>query len=197
LDQETQIDLDGPLTDLEQALGEREAMSVSEVLSTVGKRGFGPILVLLATFLILPFGAIPGVPAVVAIFIALIALEMVLGGKVLRLPRKLREISLNGDRIRAFLRHARPMGQRLGRLFRPRFIDLAASQFAYLFIASALFFTAIIMFFVGFIPGLPFLLAWPILLFGLGLTARDGGAIMAGITLFLMPMGALISWLFG
>ena len=51
-----------------------------------------------------------------------------------------------------------------------------------------------LMLFAGFIPGLPFALSWHLLVFGLGLTLRDGVLVAIGWAI-VVPEIALILWL--
>jgi hypothetical protein len=186
----------GLLADIEAAVGEDERVRFGDLLAAMGARGFGPLLCLLALALILPSGMIPGLPNAVAVLLAFVGVEMALGNRALRLPRRLRDWQISGDRVRAFAQRTRPLAARAARLVRPRYGHAVTSRPALLVIAGTLIVTALVLFVVGFIPGLPFLIAVPVLLVGLGLTARDGVLLAAGLALLLMPLGAIVSWIF-
>lgn len=187
-------ELHGLLDDLEAAADGRERIPLGALLGAIGPRGFGPILVLLSLAIILPTGMIPLLPHVVAVVLGFVAVELALGSRALRLPRRLREVGVPARHVRAFAARARPLAARIGRVLRPRNEIFAATRTAHLALAGILFLAALLLFAVGLIPGLPFLLCVPVLLIGLGLTARDGNFAAAGALLFLMPMGAILSW---
>ena len=117
----------------EQTAG--DDVSVREMLNAVGRRSYGPILLLLGFIAISPLTIIPGTSWLVALVILLIAGQIV-----------------------------------LGRAFRPPFVGLSAL----VCIAAAL-----VTFPLGLIPFGPVLPGLTVLLFGLGLTARDGFVLIA------------------
>jgi hypothetical protein len=184
-------ELDGILGELEAAAESGEALTAAEMLSVIGARGFGPVLVVLSVFLILPVGMTPGLPAVVAVILALIGLMMLIGRKRLHLPERIGRLSLASRRIVAVTRRVRPYTARLHGVLRPRLEVLANSRPAFLAIGLILIGTALVLFFIGFIPFLPFVLALHVLLLGLGLSARDGLAVLAALVL-VVPEAMLV-----
>lgn len=177
--------LDGLMAELDGHAGTRETIPLGELAQTIGLRGFGPLLALAAGLLILPVGMLPGVPAVVSAVLAAVAVEMLLGRHALRLPRRLREVEVRSSFIQGFVRRARPLTRHLRRIIRPRLTGFATAGITRWLIATLLIATAVVIMVVGFIPGLPFLMALHVLLIGLGMTARDGVAILAGFALVL------------
>lgn len=190
-------ELHGLLDDLDAAAADGGRLTLGAVLSAIGPRGFGPVLVALSAAIILPTGMIPLVPHIVAVLIGFVALELALGSRALRLPARLRAVTLPARAVTGFVARARPLAARAGRVLRPRHAALVATRGGHLSIAGVLFTVALLLFAVGLIPGLPFLLCVPVLLIGLGLTARDGAVAAAGMMLVLMPMGAILSWTAG
>ena len=192
-------ELHGLLDDLDAAVaGAADGrITLGALLSAIGPRGFGPVLVALSAAIILPTGMIPLVPHLVALLIGFVALELALGSRALRLPARLRAVTLPASAVRGFVVRARPLAARAGRLLRPRHPALVATRGGEILIAGVLSVIALFLFAVGLIPGLPFLLCVPVLLIGLGLTTRDGAVAAAGMLLVLMPMGAILSWTAG
>lgn len=176
-------ELDGIFGDLQEAAEQAEALTAAQILDVIGARGFGPVLVVLSFFLILPVGMVPGMPAVVGLLMFLIGLMLVLGRKRLHLPRKVGALSLASHRIIALTTRVRPLAARLRGVLHPRLSFLAASRPALVAIGLLLMGTGAIIFAVGFIPFLPFFMALHVLLIGLGLTTRDGVAILAAAAL--------------
>lgn len=180
---------DGILDTLARAAEEAERLTLGQILAAIGTRGFGPLMVILAMFLILPVGLVPGMPGAVAVVLALIAVEILTGGRALHPPRRLRELTLRSALVLGFVRRVRPWARRVHRLLHPRLTPLAASRAGLAAVAVTILAIAAVIFVVGVIPGLPFLLSFPVLLFGLGLTARDGLAVALGYAMILPPLG--------
>lgn len=180
--------LDQLLADLDRsAPPDVHHVHLGDLLDAIGPRGFGPVLVLASGLIILPTGMIPLVPHVVAIVLGLVAIEMILGENVLRLPARVRHIRVPGAMIAGLLRRARQVSRPMSRVLRPRFVWLATSRLTLVITALLLAAVAAAKLAIGLIPGLPFLLAVPVCLIGLGLTARDGLAVALGQILLLAP----------
>lgn len=170
----------------------QDHITLGEILRRIGLRGFGPILVIVSGLLLLPIGMIPGVPGAVAIVLGLVAIELVSGGKAIRLPDRVARLSISAGLVSGSVRRARPVTRAMGRLLRPRALALATSRLAHVVLGLVLGAIAVVMFVVGFLPGLPFLLALPVLLIGLGLTARDGLVVTIGLVGIIAPTIGLI-----
>ena len=150
-----------------------EDVTVRDMLNAVGRRSYGPILLLLGFIAISPLTIIPGTSWLVALVILLIAGQILLGRTFPWVPKRILDMSfprsalVNG--VEQARKYARPVDKvlkpRLPFLSQPPFIGLAAL----VCIAAAL-----VMFPLGLIPFGPVLPSLAVLLFGLGLTARDG-----------------------
>lgn len=166
--------LSGLLDDLEALLDNRERVPLGEIIDALGARGFGPLLVTLSAFLILPVGMIPGMPGLVAIVLVLIGLQMLIGQKRLWAPVGVRSRTVSAELLRVSIQRARPIARRLRPVLMPRYYGLVDNGLI-LSTAAAIFIgTGVVIFLIGFIPGLPFVLSIHVLLIGLGMTARDG-----------------------
>ena len=69
-------EIESVLASLEKTAEGEETVEIGNILKALGERGFGPILLVLSMFLILPVGMIPGMPGVVGV-----ALMIVLTGR--------------------------------------------------------------------------------------------------------------------
>jgi hypothetical protein len=180
------------LGDLDQSVPpDIDHVPLGAVVDAIGPRGFGPVLVAVAGLIILPTGMVPLVPHAVAVVLGLVAIQMMLGGTVLRLPARVRRVQVPAPMITGFVRRARRVARPLSRVLRPRLTWLATARPARVLVALVLLSVAIAKFLIGLIPGLPFLLAVPVLLIGLGLTSRDGIVLGAGLLVVLLP-GAMV-----
>lgn len=190
--------LDSLLDALEALARNPDEVPLAAVLQSVGARGFGPLMLMAAAFLILPLGMIPGVPGVVAVLLGLIGAHMVVARKRLWVPKWLSNRHVSSRVLLASALRARPLARRLRPLLAPRAVGVVDSPLALRLIGLTLMATGAVMFVIGFIPGLPFVLSGHVLLFGLALTARDGVVAVLGFGAVLGEVGAivlLLGWL--
>ena len=61
--------------------------SLGEIIKTLDTRGFGVLIVFLSLILILPTGAIPGLPSLFSLFFLLIAGQILIGRTSIWLPQ--------------------------------------------------------------------------------------------------------------
>lgn len=170
----------GLLADLEQVTQTAPRVRIGDLLTVLGARGHGPILLTLSSLMLLPTGMLPFMPAIMGALIAAMAFEMLIGDAGVSLPTRLCRIELNSAKLAAALRRAAPVSRTLGRLMHPRLDVLVSNRLSLTGIALILLVFAAIMIVTGAIPGLPFVLCIPALLFGLGLTAGDGVFVLLG-----------------
>lgn len=160
------------------------------LLNAVGRRSYGPLLLILGLFAISPATIVPGMTWAAAAVVFLIAVQMAFGMQRPWLPRQILNMRAPRQPLARFLERARPAVDRMdGVWLRPRLTFLAQPPFvngvALLVIAAALITIPL-----GLIPFAPLAPGFAIVLFGLGMTARDGLWLALGGALFL---GAL--WL--
>lgn len=168
-----------------------ETTTIGEILDGLQRRGFGPFIALLAVFVCTPIGAIPGLPAVVGAALILFAGQLLIGRRKPWFPERLRAFTVNTERLKSSISTMRPWAKWITRLLRPRLTWLADGVIPDTIIALAVLINAALMIIFGFIPLMPFFVGLPILLFGLGLTMRDG--LVTGLGYLIM--GAAIWFL--
>lgn len=161
-------------------------IALEDVVESMQRRGFGPLLMGPALLTVLPTGAIPGIPALCAVMIILIAVQIVAGRTHPWLPSRLKNFKFSRKKYSRALEKARPFTQWVDQHTHRRFEfftkDPAPRLVAFI---SLLLAVAIIP--IGFIPMVPALLAAPIVFFGVGLTAKDG--LFTGIGFVSMGAG--------
>lgn len=180
---------DGLLYDLRRLADAADTVSIEEILTTIGARGHGPIILTLAGLMMLPTGMLPLMPSLIGGLLALTAIEMIVGGKGVSLPKRIARIRLGSEGLKKAVARAAPICAWLGRVVHPRWPGFVSGSFVLTLIAIALLIAAPAMILIGAIPGLPFVLCIPALLFGLGLTAGDGVLVGLG---FLATIGAMV-----
>ncbi len=159
-------------------------VTIGALNQAMHERGFGPILMLLSAIVMLPTGIIPGVPAIVGLVILAFAGQLLLGFDRPWIPRRLREMSIDGAKLRASSHKARPYVIKLSRVVRPRLSWLASGPIALRVMSLALASASAVMVVIGFIPFLPFVLGLVTLSFGIALTVRDGVFALVGYGAF-------------
>lgn len=167
----------------------RAELSVDDVMYAIGERGYAPLTLILALIAMLPTGAVPGVPTVCGVSIALVSVQLVFGKRYPWLPARLRRVSISHERYTKTADRIKPWARRLDRLVKPRLDTLveggAARAIGLLFVVLALCMPPLEI--------LPFAAAAPagaIALISLGLAGRDGLWVLLG----LLP-AALGGWL--
>lgn len=153
---------------------DEDCIRMGQVFKVFEHRGFGPLLIAPTVLVILPTGAIPGVPAICGVFILLISVQILFGKKTPWLPKKLKSISFSKDKFKNGFKKVKPYTEKIDTYLSNRFEFLAESELAKRCVAFAAVLMSIAITFMGFIPMLPALFGVPILLLALGLSARDG-----------------------
>ncbi|WP_323769718.1 exopolysaccharide biosynthesis protein [Antarctobacter sp.] len=156
----------------EEASGDGD-VSVGDVLDRIGKRGFGPLMLIPALVVVTPIGGIPTVPTLFAMTVALLALQVIFGRRSLWLPRVIRDRALARKRLMQATDKARPVARRLDGLFGKRFEALTRPPAPRVAAGLALMLCLTIPP-LEFIPFAALLPVSGIALLGLAITLRDG-----------------------
>ena len=152
---------------------EGEEIKLAKLLRTSGRRSFGPLLVVPGIMLILPTGAIPGMPIVLGALAALVAVQLAVGTRRPWLPKKLLSISIPRRTLEESVRRMRPWARRIDRPFQSRLEFLVEPPFVNL-IGAICAVIGIAVWVIGLIPFAIMVPGAAITLFGLAIMARDG-----------------------
>ena len=170
---------------------EGQQLTLGEVVQVIGKRGFGPLMLVLALIAILPTGAVPGVPTICGLSIALIAVQLALGKRAPWLPRRLRRLSIKRETFGRVAQRVTPWTRRVDQLVRPRLVWLtegvAVRVVGLICVGLALCMPPLEL--------LPFAAALPaggIVLLGLGLTGKDGLWVLLGLIPAVIAVGMAV-----
>lgn len=181
------------LEDIDRQTG-GDRLSAGDIVAAFEHRGFGPLLLAPALVVLLPTGGIPGVPTVVGLLIALVAGQMIAGRSEPWLPRRLREASIEGARYHKVYQKVLPATRVIDRVLRARLTMLvdppAPRLIAILSVVLALTMAPLEL--VPFLGALPALV---ITLLGLGLTARDGALVAAGLGILVAGLVLGPAWM--
>lgn len=159
---------------------EGETVTVHSMLNAVGRRSYGPILLLLGFIAVSPLTIIPGATWLVAILTLLIAGQILLGRKFPWIPSRFLEIEFPRSALLQGIRIADPYVCQVDRFLKPRLAFLTAPFFAP-FVALICIAAALLTIPLGLVPFGPVLPGLTVLFFGLALTARDGFMLILAI----------------
>lgn len=184
------------LTDLLDGLDDGangDPVEVGDLLKAARARGFGPLLLVPAILLILPTGAVPGVPAICGLLTAFISFQIVIGRQHPWLPQKIRMFSLPRKKLKAALRKSRTVTRKIDSWLDRR-MEILTGRTGHRIAGFMIFLLSPLIIFIGFVPFFPAMIAVPIFFFGLGFTAHDGFLIAIGFFLVLL-IALSVPWL--
>ncbi|MDX2235174.1 MAG: exopolysaccharide biosynthesis protein [Hyphomonadaceae bacterium] len=158
----------------------KDAVTLRELLGAVGRRSYGPLLLVIGLFSISPATVVPGMTWLSAGLTLVVALQMALGMQRPWLPKGALDRSISRDLVVKGVNGFRPWARRIDSFLKPRLTFLAAAPFVNL-IALLCAAAALITIPLGFIPFAPIAPGLVIVIFGLGMTARDGLLLLLGV----------------
>lgn len=159
-------------------------VSMREIVDTFGGRVFGPVLFILGLLQVLPTGAIPLITGVVGILALLLSGQMLIKPGRPWLPARLLDVKVPQPRLERAIDRARPWVEKVDRWLWPR-LTLLVTGPALIVLALAGAATGVLIFLLGFVPGAAAVPALALVCFGVGLTTRDGVAILAGYVIIV------------
>ncbi len=114
-------DLEQLLDRIEETARQGERVSFGAVLEVAGHRSFGPFLLIAGLITLAPvIGDIPGMPTVIAVFVFLVAVQLLFGRRHFWLPGWMLERSAESRKVNKALRWLRPPARFVDRFVRPR-----------------------------------------------------------------------------
>jgi hypothetical protein len=132
----SETDLETLLRELSDRAASEQSFTVGELLQSLGRRSFAPVLLIAAAIGFTPFGAVPGMPTILAIVIILVTAQIILGRRHLWLPEFIRKKSLSRRRVLGAVKYLRKPARFLDRIVRPRLTFLTEKPFS-IFLATA------------------------------------------------------------
>ena len=168
------------LDELDELADKGDQVCVRDVLDDFGRRSFGPFMMIPALIEISPLGGIPGVPTALALFIALIAAQLVIGREHIWMPEFVQRRSVESGKLHKAVEKLRGLGQWLDEHSQDRLEKLTVGiwlRFAGV-VVIALCCTVPPLELLPFASTLPML---AIIMIGLGLTVRDGALLLSAL----------------
>lgn len=163
-------------------------VSVGEVLESLGSRSFGPALLVPALIVVSPLSGIVGLPSLMALIIALVAGQLVLGRDHIWLPQFLLKRSVSRKRLDKVTDFLMPAARVVDRIVTAR-LTVMADPPADRLLAAVVIVLCLMVPPLEMIPFINSVTNAAIAVFGLAIVARDG--LLAIVALLLT---AAVAW---
>lgn len=119
------MDVEHLIDKLANAGSEGGDVSLEEIVDALGRRSFGPLLLVAGLITLAPLiGDIPGMPTLMGLLVLLVAVQLLLNRKYFWLPQWLLKRSFSYDKFCKALEWIRPVARFLDRWLRPRLTGL-------------------------------------------------------------------------
>lgn len=172
----------GDVLDKLNELADQGDGEVGGAVEALGSRSYGPLLLIPALIDISPVGGIPGLPTILALVIAICAVQMVIGRKHVWLPGFLARRTVSAHRVRKVADKSRGVARFLDRWFHDRLPALTKGPF----VRATGVIVVLLCCTVPPLEILPFATTAPmaaIAAFGLAMMVRDGALMLAAFAL--------------
>ena len=160
-----------------------DTVSIEQLLEVVGRRSYGPVLLLLGFIAFGPLAIIPGLNWITALITLIFAVQIILGWPRPWIPARILAITVPRKYLIDGVEASQKYVDWVDAFLKPRLTFLTEPPFVQL-VALVCIAAALVTFPLGLIPFGPTLPGLTILLMGLGLAARDGFMLLlAGLAL--------------
>jgi hypothetical protein len=186
-------DLTGLLNELQRAAEHNGAkLSVGEIMDTIGKRSFGPLLLLGGLLGMTPVAAIPSAPTIIAVITLLVSVQLLFGRETVWIPRFLEKLSVKADRVKKAVKISRKPARVVDRMVRPR-LELFTRPATDRLVAGVCVLIALCVPPLELLPFVAFVPSFAIAAIGLGILARDGLLVLIALIISSGAVG-LLAW---
>ncbi|MFP4561281.1 MAG: exopolysaccharide biosynthesis protein [Thiohalorhabdus sp.] len=179
------------LDQIGEAASEQGQVSMDAILESVGRRSFGPILLLAGIITLAPIvGDLPGMPTIMGILVLLTAGQLLFQREYFWLPSWMLNRAVGQDGLRKALDWMRPPARFLDRWTRPR-LRMFAQGTGFYAIAAVCVLIAFGMPVMEVVPFSANGAGAALLAFGLSLIARDGLLALVAFVVTGLTAGAV------
>jgi hypothetical protein len=151
----------------------REFVSVGEMMDSVGRRSFGPLVLLAGVILVTPLSGVPGIPTLMGLLTLLTLGQLFLGLNHFWLPGWIVQRRIARHRLEKGLQWLRPFALRVDRFTRPRLTFIVQGPGLYL-MALGCMVISVAMPATELVPFSSSIAGLALTAFGLAMISRDG-----------------------
>jgi len=173
--------------------GEQGEVSLGELLDSVGRRSFGPLLLVCGIIVFWPI-TIPGLPSIMAVLVLLIAVQLLLRRNYFWLPHWLLRRKMKEQKLRKVVRFLLPAARVADRVVHqrlPRFTGAVCARV----VAVVCMCLALIIPPLELLPFSSSTVGAALTLFGLALIAQDGLMVLLGLAFCAVAFGLALTLL--
>jgi hypothetical protein len=131
-DQNDTKSLCGLLDQIDEAAQENDRISIENVLHAVGRRSFGPALLVPGLIAFSPLSGVPGTPTATGIMVFLIAGQLLIGRDEFWVPGFIIRRSISKSKYEKAMKAMRPIARFVDRLTKPRLCPLTGKVAVYI-----------------------------------------------------------------
>lgn len=170
--------------DLEDKADREDDMSVGDLMEVAGQRGIALFILLPALVGASPVGMVPGVPTLMAVIVALFAVQIAMGRKDMWLPSVLKSRAVDSDKFAKGVSTLKPYLNKADGYFGRRLTVLTGDDALRLTAGLIIILCALVPP-LELVPGAALLPLLAIAAFGVALTLRDGVLMVVAATISL------------
>lgn len=164
-----------------------DSVSVDDIVGAVGRRSFGPLLLVTGLLAASPVSTIPGMPTTLGVLVALIAVQMLLRRERFWLPGWVVKRKISREKFCKGLGWMRKPAHFIDRFLKPR-LEVVTNQGGLFAIALLCSLIGVAMPSLEFVPLSTHIAGLALTAFGLSLIARDG---LVGILALSLTAGVM------
>lgn len=172
-DQSDPANIEQLLDRLEAVVTERSHVSIGEMMDAIGRRTFGPVVLLVGLILVTPLSGVPGIPTLMGLLTLLTLGQVLLGRQHFWLPGWLVQRKVARQKLLQGLTLLRPPARKIDRLIRPRLTLLVKGPGLYA-MALGCMVIAVVMPATEVVPFSSSIAGVALVLFGLTMISKDG-----------------------
>lgn len=167
------VDIEQLLDRIEAGSENRAYVSIGEMMDSVGRRTFGPVILLVGLILVTPLSGVPGMPTLMGLLTLLTLGQVLMGRKHFWLPGWLSQRQVPRQKLVQGLELLRLPAKRIDRLIRPRLTFLVKGLGLYV-MALACMVIAVVMPATEIVPFSASIAGLALMAFGLAMISKDG-----------------------
>ncbi|NMT62666.1 exopolysaccharide biosynthesis protein [Marinobacter orientalis] len=166
-------DIEELLDRIEAGSTDRSHVSIGEMMDSVGRRTFGPIVLMVGLILVTPLSGVPGMPTLMGMLTLLTLGQVLIGRKHFWLPDFLVQRQIPRDKLVQGLEMLRLPARHIDRLIRPRLVFLVKGFGLYVMTLACMI-IGVVMPATELVPFSSSIAGLALMMFGLAMISRDG-----------------------
>ncbi len=188
-------DLTDMLAKIRERSASKDTVSINDILEMIGRRSFGPLLVLVGLVLSTPvIGDIPGVPVIFGSLVILMGLQLVFRRKHIWIPEIVLKQNVSTNSLEKTIDRVEGVARYIDTLIKPRLKQFTGQTISYVILLVAII-VSLATPAMELVPFSANIAGAIFLLFGLALIAKDGLLALFGLIFTLLLGGLLLHFL--